>query len=118
MTPKITPTKKCKRFEKKNCTGILRVEVKTDSGEISEIILLPKKGGCKFNLQLIGRLLTGMLECNIDVNYLLSILDANDPCPAVVLRMKRENGNKEEYGIGGCSKIIKEAIETKLNEIS
>lgn len=118
MTPKITPSKQIPRFEKFNCAGKLRVQVNIDKGEISEVICLPKKGGCKYNLQLIGRLITSMLECNIDINYLIKILEDNDPCPAVVMRMKRENLPQEECGVGGCSKIILAAIKQKYDEIS
>ncbi|MHA1853864.1 MAG: TSCPD domain-containing protein [Candidatus Heimdallarchaeaceae archaeon] len=118
MTPKITPTKNRKRFKKYNCSGRLRVDVIIDDGEISEVILLPERGGCKYNQQLIGRLISGMLACNISIDYILQILDKNDPCPSVVMRMKRENLPKEECGLGGCSKIVKEAIELKLKEIN
>ncbi|MCP3681067.1 MAG: hypothetical protein GY861_00115 [bacterium] len=118
MTPKITPCKRIKRFEKYNCAGKLRVQVNEEGGEITEVICMPKKGGCKYNLQLIGRLISGMLECNIDIHYITSILEANDPCPAVVMRMKREDLPQEDCGIGGCSKIILNAITEKLNEIS
>ena len=117
MVTKVTPTKKVERFERYNCTGKLRVQINTNGSEITEVINMPKKGGCKYNLQLIGRLITGMLECNIDINYILSILDDNDPCPSPASRMKRENLNREETGLGGCSKIIKVAIENKLNEL-
>lgn len=117
MMAKIVPTKKVKRFEKYNCSGKLRVQVNVDNGEVSEVILLTKKGGCKYNLQLIGRLITGMLECNISIDYILSILDDNDPCPAPMMRAKRENLPLEECGLGGCSKIIKMAIEEKVSEL-
>jgi len=115
---KIRPERKSSRYEKKNCSGKLRVEVKVDEGEISEIILMPKKGGCKYNLQLIGRLLTSMIECNIDINYIITQLEDTDPCPAPLQRWKRENGGKEEYGLGGCPKIILGAIKQKLGEIN
>lgn len=115
--PKEGPKKKIKRFEKYNCSGKLRVQVNVDDGEISEIMLLTKRGGCTYNLQLIGRLLTFILECNVDIKYLLQILDDNDPCPAVIMRQKRDNLPIEECGVGGCSKIIKQAIEQKLKEI-
>ena len=114
---KIQPSKRVKRFEKYNCSGKLRVQVNEDNKEVSEIILLTKKGGCTYNLQLIGRLLTFFLECNIDIKHMLQILEDNDPCPAVIMRQKRDNLPIEECGVGGCSKIIKNAIEEKLKEI-
>jgi len=117
MVAKITPTKKVKRFEMYNCAGKLRVDVKVDEGEISEVILMTKKGGCKYNLQLIGRMITSMLECNIDINYICSILEANDPCPSPTARSKREELNDCPIGHGGCSKIILKAIQEKLNGI-
>lgn len=116
MTPKIVPTKSAPRFEKYNCTGKLRVDVRTNDGEISEVINLPKGGGCKYNLQLIGRLLTLLLECNIDIKYIIKTLEDTDPCPAVVSRMNREKLNKDECGLGGCPKIILAAIKEK-NEV-
>ena len=118
MTAKITPCKRIKRFEKYNCAGKLRVQVNEEAGEITEVICMPKKGGCKFNLQLIGRLISGMLECNIDIHYITSILEANEPCHSPTSRAKRENLPMEEVGTGGCSKIILNAIKEKLNEIS
>lgn len=116
MSAKVKPTKKIKKFERYNCSGKLRVQVNVDGGEVSEVILLTKKGGCKYNLQLIGRLITFALELNADVNDILKVLDDNDPCPAVIRRMKDEGLPKEETGVGGCAKIIKQAIEEKLNE--
>ncbi len=115
MVAKITPTKKVKRFEMHNCAGKLRVDVKVDDGEISEVILMTKKGGCKYNLQLIGRMITSMLECNIDIHFICSILDANDPCPAPTARSKREELKDCQVGHGGCSKIIMKAIQEKLD---
>jgi hypothetical protein len=116
MTPKITPSKKVKRFEKYNCGGKLRVQVNKEDGEITEVILLTKKGGCKYNLQLIGRLITFILECNISLDHLLQVLEDNEPCPAPILRQKRENLPMEEVGVGGCSKIILEAMKSKMKE--
>jgi len=118
MTPKILPIKKHPCFKKYNCTGKLRVDVNTHNGEIAEIILLPEKGGCEPNLQLIGRLLTAMIECNIDINYILTLLEKNKTCPAPIMRMNREKLPREECGIGGCSKIILEAIKEKQCNIS
>ena len=115
---KIQPTKRTKRFERYNCSGKLRVQVLVEGGEVSEVILLPKKGGCKYNLQLIGRLITFLLECNIDVNHLIKILDDTDPCPAPLARAKREGLPTEEVGVGGCSKIILKAIQEKLDELN
>jgi len=113
---KIVPTKKVSRFEKYNCTGKLRVEVKKDAGEITELILLPKKGGCRILLQLIGRLITCMLECNVSLDYIKSILRDTDPCTAPKERMDRAEIPKEELGFGGCPKIILQAIEAKEKE--
>jgi len=114
---KITPVKKNSHFKKYNCSGKLRVDVRVRDGEICEIILLPEGGGCKHNLQLIGRLLTFCFECNIDINHILSILEKNDPCPSPTSRMNREKLPREECGIGGCSKIILEALKEKIGEI-
>lgn len=114
---KINPTKKIKHFKKYNCSGKLRVEV-IKNGEISEVILLPEGGGCKYNLQLIGRLLTLLFECNIDIKHILEVLEKTDPCPAPVARMNREKLPKEEVGIGGCPKIILQAIKEKLDAVS
>lgn len=114
MTDKIRPTRKNHHFKKYNCAGKLRVDVLTHDGEISEVILLPEIGGCKYNLQLIGRLLTAMLECNIDPNFIIDILEKTDACPAPVARMNREKLPREEVGIGGCSKIILQAIQEKI----
>lgn len=115
MTPKILPTRRNHHFKKYNCTGKLRVDVLLRDGEVVEVILLPESGGCKYNLQLIGRMLTAMLECNMDIHYILSILEKTDPCPAPVSRMNREKLSKEEVGIGGCAKIILQAIKEKVN---
>jgi hypothetical protein len=87
-------------------------------GEVVEVLLLPEGGGCKHNLQLIGRLLTAMMECNIDTGFIMELLDKTDPCPAPVARMNREKLNKEEVGVGGCSKIILAAMKEKQNEKS
>lgn len=113
---KIRPSKRVPRFEKYNCTGKLRVEVKSN-GEIEEVILMPKKGGCKALLQTIGKLITGMLECNIDPNYILEILDSVDPCTAPKDRIEYREGKipKEELGLGGCARIIAQAIKEKLD---
>jgi hypothetical protein len=115
MTNKISP-KKVPHFKKYNCSGKLRVEVLAN-GDVKEVILLPEGGGCKYNLQLIGRLLTLLFECNIDTKHILDALDKNDPCPAPVARMNREKLIKEEVGLGGCAKIILTALQEKLNEI-
>lgn len=117
MVAKITPVKKVKRFEMYNCAGKLRVDVKIDEGEISEVICMTKKGGCRYNLQLIGRMITSMLECNIDIHFICSILDDNDPCPSPTSRSKREELKDCLVGHGGCSKIILKAIQEKLNEL-
>ena len=113
---KIRPTKHIKRFERYNCTGKLRVEVKMEDGEVSEIINLPKRGGCKTLLQTIGKLLTGMLECNIDINYILEILESVDPCTAPKDRVDYKDGRipKESLGFGGCPRIIANAIKEKM----
>ncbi len=116
MTPKIIPIKKNLHFKKYNCTGKLRVDVNTHNGEICEVILLPEKGGCKANLQLIGRLLTFCMDCNISLEHILDVLEKTETCPAPVMRMNREKLPREECGIGGCSKIILEAIKEKLND--
>ncbi len=83
---------------------------------IEEVILLPKKGGCKTLLQAIGKLITGMLECNIDVNYIVEILESVDPCTAPKERQDYKNGSikKDELGFGGCPRIIAQAIREKL----
>ena len=117
MVAKITPVKKVRRFEMYNCAGKLRVDVRTDDGEISEVICMTKKGGCKYNLQLIGRMITSMLECNISIDYICSILEANDPCPSPTARSKREELTECQVGHGGCSKIILKAIQEKLLEL-
>jgi hypothetical protein len=114
---KISPTKKANHFKKYNCSGKLRVEV-IKNGDINEIILLPEGGGCKHNLQLIGRLLTLLFECNIDTKHILEVLEKNDPCPSPLARMNRENLAKEQVGVGGCPKIILAAIKEKLGEVS
>jgi len=116
---KIKPTKRVPRFEKYNCSGKLRVDVKAskDNG-LEEVILLPKKGGCECNLQLIGRLITLLCECNIDPTCIIDVLDATKPCSAPTSRMRNEKLPREEVGLGGCSKIILEAIKRKLDEIS
>ena len=116
MTGKILPVRKNHHFKKYNCSGKLRVDVLKKDGEIIEVLLLPEGGGCKYNLQLIGRLLTGMLDCNIDTGFIIELLEKTDPCPASVARMNREKLNKEEVGIGGCSKIILQAIKEKSSE--
>lgn len=117
MTGKIRPTKKVPRFEKYNCSGKLRVEVKGDNGDISEVILMPKKGGCRTLLQSIGKLITSMLECNIDPGYILEVLDSVEPCTAPKDRPDFKDGTipKEELGFGGCPRIIAQAIREKLN---
>jgi len=117
MVAKVVPTKNRRRFKKYNCAGKLRVDVLVDDGEVSEVILLAEKGGCKYNQQLIGRLISGMLSCNIQLEYIMSILEKTEPCPAVISRMKRENLPKEECGLGGCSKIVLAAIKEKLDGI-
>ena len=116
MTEKVLPTRKNHHFKKYNCSGKLRVDVIKKDGEVVEVLLLPEGGGCKHNLQLIGRLLTGMLDCNIDVNFIIALLEKTDPCPASTSRMNREKLDKEEVGIGGCSKIILQAIKEKISE--
>ncbi len=116
MTGKILPMKKNHHFKKYNCSGKLRVDVLIKDHELSEIILLPEGGGCRHNLQLIGRLLTGMIDCNLDTDFILSMLDKTDPCLAPVSRMNREKLPKEDVGLGGCPKIIAQAIREKLNE--
>lgn len=118
MTDKIRPTKCVPRFERYNCTGKLRVDVKMDNGEVSEVILLPKKGGCKTLQQCIGKLITAMLECNLDVNYILEVLDSVDPCTAPKDRSDYKEGKipKESMGLGGCPRIIAQAIKEKLCE--
>jgi hypothetical protein len=112
---KISPTKKMQHFKKYNCAGKLRVEV-IKNGDINEIILLPEGGGCKYNLQLIGRLLTLLFECNIDIKHIIEVLEKTDACPAPMSRMNREKLEKEQVGIGGCPKIILAAIKEKLND--
>lgn len=113
---KIRPTRRVPRFEKYNCTGKLRVDVKGNGDGIEEVILLPKKGGCKTLLQCIGRLITGMLECNIDHNYIIELLEDTDPCTAPKDRVDYKEGKikKEELGFGGCPRIISQAIREKL----
>ena len=115
---KITPVKKNHHFKKYNCSGKLRVDVLVKDKEIVEIILLPENGGCERNLELIGRLLSGMLDCNIDINFIISLLEKTAPCSAPTNRMNKEKLNKEDVGIGGCSKIILSSIREKLNEVS
>ncbi len=119
MTAKIRPSKKVKRFEKYNCTGKLRVEVKTEDGEVTEVINMPKRGGCKTLLQSIGRLITAMLECNIDIHYILEVLDNVDPCTSPKDRPGYKDGTikKEELGFGGCPRIIANAIKEKLDAV-
>ena len=116
VTGKIRPTKRVSRFEKYNCTGKLRVEVKVEDGEVTEVINMPKRGGCKTLLQTIGKLITAMLECNIDIQYVLEILDSVDPCTAPKERHDYKDGTiaKEDLGFGGCPRIIAKAIKEKL----
>ena len=120
MTDKIRPSKRVNRFELYNCTGKLRVEVKVSKENgLEEVILMPKRGGCKTNLQLIGKLITGMCECNIDPHYILEVLDSVDPCTSPKERTDYKEGKikKEELGFGGCTRIIEKAIKQKLDEI-
>lgn len=114
MVAKIRPTKRVPRFERYNCTGKLRVDVKGNGEGIEEVILLPKRGGCKTLLQTLGKLITAMLECNIDPNFIVEILDSVDPCTSVKDRPDRKDLKKEEMGWGGCPKIVMNAIKEKL----
>jgi len=118
MSEKIKPTKKVPRFERYNCNGKLRVEVKDGNGEITEIILLPKGGGCRTLLQSLGKFITFCLECNIDINAILGVLDSIDPCTAPKDRVDFKEGKikKEEVGFGGCPRIIASAIREKLKK--
>ena len=114
MTNKIRPTKEIPKWEKFNCTGRLRVEVKRENGDILEVICMPKEGGCETNLKAIASLVIGMLECNISVEYICEILEGIKPCPSPSARMNRENLPREKTGIGGCPRIIAQAIREKL----
>ena len=116
MTKGIRPTKEIPKWEKYNCTGRLRVEVKKDNGDIIEVIVLPKEGGCETNLKAIGSLITGMMECNISTEYICEILEGVKPCQSPSSRMNREELPREKVGIGGCPKIIAQAIREKLAE--
>ena len=116
MTGKIRPTKEIPKWEKYNCTGKLRVEVKKENGDVIEVIVLPKGGGCETNLKAIGSLVTGMLECNISVEYICEILEGVKKCQSPSSRMNRENLPREKTGIGGCPSIIAAAIREKLAE--
>jgi len=114
---KIRPTRKVPRFELHNCTGRLRVDVKqTADGDLEEVINLPKGGGCKVNLQAIGKLITAMLECNIDPWFIVETLESVDACTAVKDRSEWKEGKikKEEMGFGGCPRIIARAMREKL----
>ena len=112
---KIRPTKEIPKWEKFNCTGRLRVEVKKDNSDIIEVIVLPKEGGCETNLKAIASLVTGMLECNISVEYICEILEGVKPCQSPTARMHRENLPREKVGIGGCPRIIAQAIREKIS---
>ena len=96
----------------------LRVDVKRGEDGIEEVILLPKKGGCKTLHQAIGKLITGMLECNIDPYYIAEILESVDPCTAPKDRSDYKDGTikKESLGFGGCPRIILEAMRKKMEE--
>ena len=116
---KIRPSKRVPRFEKYNCTGKLRVDVKKDEeGGVEEVIILPKKGGCKYNLQAIGKLVTAMLECNIDPWFIVEVLESVDPCTAPKDRIDFKDGtiSKDDLGFGGCPRIVALAIKQKLEE--
>jgi len=119
MTNKIKPTRIVKKMEKYNCTGKLRVKVDKEDGEISEVVMLPKGGGCKSNLETIGRLVTAMLECNIDLDFILEILESSAPCTAVKDRADVRDGTlpKNEIGFGGCSRILAWAIKQKREAV-
>ena len=116
MTNKIRPTREIPKWEKYNCTGRLRVEVKKSDGEVIEVIVLPKEGGCETNLKCIASLITGMLECNIAVDYICEILEGVKACPAPASRMRKEDLPREKTGVGGCPKIIAQAIREKMAE--
>ena len=114
---KIRPTKRVPRFEKYNCTGKLRVDVKSNKEDgVYEVILLPKRGGCKILHQAIGQLITGMLECNLDPWFIVETLDKVDPCTAPKDREDYKKGEikKEEMGFGGCPRILSAAIRKEL----
>ena len=115
---KLVPIKTAPRFERYNCTGKLRVEVKGPKGEVEEVILLPKGGGCETNLKAIGSLLTLFCECNIDMNVVVEALEKVRPCTAPKERQDYKEGKiaKEDLGFGGCPKIIAEAIRMKMEE--
>jgi hypothetical protein len=116
MTDKIKPKKKIHKWEKYNCTGKLRVEIKASNGDIDEVYLMPKKGGCKTLIESLGRMVTFCLECNIDPKYIIDALENTTPCTAPTLRQKRENLPKEEIGFGGCPKIVAQAMREKLGK--
>jgi len=116
MTKGLRPVKEIPKWEKYNCKGRLRVEVKKDNGDVIEVIVLPKGGGCETNLKAIGSLITGMMECNISVEYICEILEGVKPCQSPSSRMNREELPREKVGIGGCPKIIAQAIREKLAE--
>ena len=114
---KIKPTKKVPRFERYNCSGKLRVDVKNDSnGDLEEIIILPKGGGCETNLKTIGSFITFCLECNIDTDAILEVLDKQKACTAPKDRADYKKGDipREELGFGGCPRIIAQAIREKI----
>ncbi len=114
---KIKPTKRVPRFEKYNCSGKLRVDVRTDSaGDIEEVIIMPKGGGCETNLKTIGSFITFCLECNIDIDAILEVLDKIKACPAPKDRADYKKGEipREELGFGGCPRIIAEGIRQKI----
>lgn len=114
---KIRPVKQIKKWEKYNCTGKLRLEVKVDKEDTLEVIALPKHGGCEFLIKAICAVITAMSECNIDHRFIVETLRKVKPCGTPTKRMQRENLPREQVGVGGCAHIIADAIEDKLNEL-
>ena len=119
MTNKIRPTREIPKWERYNCTGRLRVEVKKDKGEVIEVIVLPKEGGCETNLKCIASLITGMLECNIAIDYICEILEGIKACPAPAARMRKEDLPREktrspDQGFGQIGPVGPPENETKV----
>jgi hypothetical protein len=108
-------------IKKYNCCGKLRCDVLLEKGDgVSEVILLPENGGCVSNIELIGRLIDCILTDNRNktpIERVIAVLEKTRPCQAPTTRMYREQLPKEEVGLGGCSKIILEAIKERLKDI-
>lgn len=102
-----------KTFKKRIACGKIRVTVNVDDDAYPiEVMLRTVDGGCAANQETIGRLITLLMECNVDLDHVLHQMNK-----VICRACKTTKAKKPDEEISlSCSKAVAECLQIMIDK--